>query len=181
MGDDVLLSTKDLRLAADNSSVARADKLTSRFVGPFKITRVINPNAYEIELPPQLRIYPVQNISKLRRYLPSPPRFSTRPQPLHRPPPECIDPAGGETYVVERILAQRQVKRRQEYLIKWEGYPSEESSWEPRSNLHCPDKLAEFEAQQLHVRDANALASAVLALTSDPPGPQVAIRSHRDG
>ena len=175
VGDAVLLSTKDLRLAADSSSVARADKLTSRFVGPFKITRVINPNAYELELPEQLRIHPVQNISKLRRYLSSPPRFSARPQPLPRPPPEAVDPAGGAAYAVERILAQRKVRRRLEYLVKWEGYPTEESSWEPKANLRCADKLAEFEAQQLQVRDADAMTLAVLALTSEPAGPQLSL------
>ena len=153
VGDEVLLSTRDLSLAADASQQHRAAKLTSRFIGPLKITRVINPNAYELELPPQLRIHPVQNISKLRRYLRSPDRFASRPQPLPRPPPEYEDPAGGPSYVVERILAQRGATNRRQYLVKWAGYPTEESSWEPRRNLNCPDRLAEFEAQQLNSDD----------------------------
>jgi len=149
----VLLSTRDLSLAADASQQHRAAKLTSRFVGPLRVTRVINPNAYELELPPQLRIHPVQNISKLRRYTRSPDRFASRPQPLPRPPPEYADPAGGPQYVVERILAERRNGRSKQYLVKWAGYPTEESSWEPRGNLHCPDLLAEFEAHQLHSDD----------------------------
>ena len=173
IGDEVLLSTRDLILAAD-SQRNRASKLTGRFIGPLKITRVINPNAYELELPPQLRIHPVQNISKLRRYIRSPSRFLGRPQPLPRPPPECEDPAGGDQYVVEKILAERKNGRRLEYLVKWVGYPAEESSWEPRSNLRCPDLLAEFEAQQLH-NDADALA--VFSLTSAATMVQTAIRT----
>ncbi|MEQ1736980.1 MAG: SET domain-containing protein-lysine N-methyltransferase, partial [Rhodoglobus sp.] len=157
VGDEVLLSTRDLALAADASTQHRAAKLTSRFVGPLKVIRIINPNAYELELPPQLRIHPVQNISKLRRYLRSPDRFAGRPQPLPRPPPEYVDPAGGPVYVVERILAQRGAANRRQYLVKWAGYPTEESSWEPRRNLNCPDRLAEFEAQQLH-SDEDTLA-----------------------
>jgi hypothetical protein len=47
------------------------------------------------------------------------------------------------------LLARRQVGRKTEYLVKWEGYPNEDCSWEPKANLHCPDKLAEFEEQQL--------------------------------
>jgi hypothetical protein len=176
VGDEVLLSTRDLRLAADSSTVDRASKLTARFVGPFRVTRVINPNAYELDLPAQLRIHPVQNVSKLRRYVRSADRFSSRPQQPSRPPPECVDPAGDEVYVVERILAKRLVGRRQQYLVKWAGYPLEESSWEPKSNLRCPDKLAEFEAHQLH-SDDDDLAAAVLALTSASTLTQSSVRS----
>ena len=146
--DEVLLSTKDLALAADPGH-RRAAKLTARFVGPFKVTRVINDNAYELALPPQLRIHPVQNVSKLRRYRRSPAAFDGRPLPVDRPPPDYIDPAGDAEWHVERILAQRRVGRRMEYLVKWKGYPNEDSSWEPRANLHCPDLLAEFEERQL--------------------------------
>ena len=174
VGDEVLLSTRDLQLAADSSQQHRAAKLTGRFVGPLKVTRVINPNAYELELPPQLRIHPVQNISKLRRYLRSPDRFTGRPQPLPRPPPECTDPAGDSEYIVERILAERKNGRTKQYLVKWTGYPVEESSWEPKKNLNCPDLLAEFEAQQLH-SDADTLA--VLTLTDADTYKQTAVYS----
>jgi hypothetical protein len=148
VGDDVLLSTKDLALVADPEQ-RRAAKLTARFVGPFRVTRVINDNAYELELPPQLRIHPVQNVSKLRRYRHSPAEFDGRPVPADRPPPDCIDPAGDAEWHVERILAQRRVGRGMQYLVKWKGYPNEDSSWEPRANLNCPDLLAEFEERQL--------------------------------
>jgi len=161
VGDEVLLSTRDLHLAADASQQHRAAKLTGRFIGPLKVTRVINPNAYELELPPQLKIHPVQNISKLRHYIRSPDRFAARPQPLSRPPPEAVDATGDGEYVVERILAERKVGRGKQYLVKWAGYPNEESSWEPRKNLSCPDLLAEFEAQQLH-SDVDALAMLTL-------------------
>ena len=148
VGDEVLLSTRDLQLVSDGSN-KRAAKLTSRFVGPFRILRVINDNAYELDLPPQMRIHPVVNISKLRRYRRSPEQFAGRPQPAARPPPEYTDPAGNEEYEVERILGQRGAGSRREYLIKWLGYPNEESSWVPRKNLGCPEKLQEFEKNQL--------------------------------
>ncbi|HZL04120.1 MAG TPA: hypothetical protein VFE45_01635 [Coriobacteriia bacterium] len=148
VGDEVLLSTKDLAQVADPSN-RRAAKLTARFVGPLTVKRVINSNAYELTLPPQLRIHPVQNVSKLRRYRRSPSAFDGRPLPDDRPPPDYIDPAGDAQYHVERIVAQRGAGRRREYLIKWRGYSNEDCSWEPRSNLDCPELLAEFEEQQM--------------------------------
>ena len=32
-----------------------------------------------------------------------------------------------------------------EYLIKWEGYPDSENTWEPQANLDCPDIINKFE------------------------------------
>jgi hypothetical protein len=145
VGDDVLLSTRDLRLL---ESKERAAKLTARFVGPFKVTEVINDNAYKLDLPAALRVHPVQNVSKLRRYRLSPPRFAGRPAADNRPPPECTDPAGDEVYEVERVLAQRGSSRRPEYLIKWKGYPNEDASWVSGSALDCSDLLAEFRQRQ---------------------------------
>ena len=146
-GDEVLLSVKDLKQVADPDH-KRAAKLTGRFVGPLKITRVINENAYELELPPQLQIHPVQNISKLRRYHRSPAKFAGRPAPAPRPPPECTDPAGEPQYTVERILAHRKRRSKSEFLIKWQGYPNEDCSWEPLANLNCPKLLKEFRELQ---------------------------------
>ena len=32
-----------------------------------------------------------------------------------------------------------------EYLIKWEGYPDSENTWEPQANLDCPDIIKKYE------------------------------------
>ena len=47
------------------------------------------------------------------------------------PPPDIID--GEEVYQVETILKHRRRGRGYQYLIKWEGYPITEASWEPKS------------------------------------------------
>jgi hypothetical protein len=50
-----------------------------------------------------------------------------------------------EEYEVEDVLNLRLNRGKREYLIKWKGYPLNESTWEPMGNLeHCHDKIREF-------------------------------------
>ncbi|KAK6060198.1 chromo' (CHRromatin Organization MOdifier) domain protein [Cooperia oncophora] len=49
-----------------------------------------------------------------------------------------------ESYTVEKILATRRRAGRREYLIKWEGYPEEDATWEAECDCDCPDAIAEF-------------------------------------
>jgi len=66
VGDLVMLSTKDLKYQMVGR---RMEKLTERFVGPYKIKKIISSNAVELELPNIIKIHPVVNISRIRRYI----------------------------------------------------------------------------------------------------------------
>ena len=172
VGDEVLLSTRDLALAAD-SNRQRASKLTARFVGPFRVTKAIGDNAYELALPANMRVHPVQNVSKLRRYRRSRADFSGRPTPPDRPGPEYTDATGRADFEVRAVLARREVGRnkRVEYLVHWKGYPQDEASWESATSLNCPDLLADFEADQLLAMVEYFGASGRAdARDSEPPG-----------
>ena len=46
-------------------------------------------------------------------------------------PPEIIK--GEEVYQIKTILKHRKRGQGYQYLIKWEGYPISEASWEPES------------------------------------------------
>ena len=131
VGDEVLLSTDGLQLKHGS------DKLCSRFVGPFKITAVVNRNAYTLALPPQLQaLHPTFNIEKLKLYRDGRALFPGRPQPFDRQPPVIEqDSNGDQEWAVESIVAQRRYRRRDEYLVAWVGYPPEENTWEPRSTV----------------------------------------------
>lgn len=59
-GDQVLLSTDHLKLIGINSSIT--PKFAAKFIGPFKVLKAVNDNAYELELPTTLEIHPVINI-----------------------------------------------------------------------------------------------------------------------
>ena len=65
VGDLVLLSTKDLKWQMIGR---RSEKLTERFVGPYKVKTIISSNAVELELPTTVKIHPVVNVSRIRRY-----------------------------------------------------------------------------------------------------------------
>ena len=64
--DLVMLSTKDLKYQMVRR---RTEKLTERFVGPYKIKKIISSNTVELELPSTIKIHPVVNVSRIRRYV----------------------------------------------------------------------------------------------------------------
>jgi len=66
VGDLVILSTKDLKYQMVGR---RTEKLTERFVSPYKIKKIVLLNAVELELPSTVKIYPVVNISRIRHYI----------------------------------------------------------------------------------------------------------------
>eukprot|EP00308_Calcidiscus_leptoporus_P007580 CAMPEP_0119391730 /NCGR_PEP_ID=MMETSP1334-20130426/118278_1 /TAXON_ID=127549 /ORGANISM="Calcidiscus leptoporus, Strain RCC1130" /LENGTH=79 /DNA_ID=CAMNT_0007414455 /DNA_START=32 /DNA_END=268 /DNA_ORIENTATION=- len=39
-----------------------------------------------------------------------------------------------DVYVVEKLLQSRHTASGVEYLVKWEGYENDESTWEPEEN-----------------------------------------------
>jgi len=43
--------------------------LTERFVGPYKIKKIVLMNIVELELPSTIRIHPVVNVSRIHRYI----------------------------------------------------------------------------------------------------------------
>jgi len=64
--DLVMLSTKDLKYQMVRR---RTEKLTERFIGPYRIKKIISSNAIELELPSTVKIHPVVNVSRIHRYV----------------------------------------------------------------------------------------------------------------
>ena len=107
VGDLVMLSTKDLKYQMIGR---RTEKLTERFVGPYKIKKIISLNAIELELPSTIKIYPVVNVSRIHRYV-----GQVEGQKKEQPAPVIIK--GEEEWEVKRILNKRQVRGKDKYLV----------------------------------------------------------------
>jgi len=66
VGDLVMLSTRDLKYQMVRR---RTEKLTERFMGPYKVKKIVSTNMVELELPSTIKIYLVVNVSRIHRYV----------------------------------------------------------------------------------------------------------------
>ena len=145
VGDTVLVSAEHINLPSQAKRPTR--KFQARYLGPYKVTKIISSTAYEIELPGTLRIHPVFHISKLRQYTES--KEEEFPGRIPAPPlPIVVD--DHEEFVVEKILDKRVRKigrgTKTEYLIKWQNYPEYDATWEPLTNLgNAQQAVQEYE------------------------------------
>ena len=107
-----------------------SQKLDCVKIGPYQIERKLPNDNYRVTLPPRMRIHPIFHVSLL----------SQTDNPVST---EGIDIVN--EYEVEAIVAKRRKKGRTEYLVNWKGYEKSDNTWEPTENLHCPEKVIEFE------------------------------------
>ena len=138
VGDLVLLSTKDLKYQMVGR---RMEKLTERFVGPYKVKSIVSTNAIELELPSTIKIHPVVNVSRVRRY-------TSQVEGQKKEMPQSVVIKGEEEWEVEKIMNKRQIQGRDKYLVRWKGCMAEEDTWESRENLkNASDLVKEFEKE----------------------------------
>jgi hypothetical protein len=162
VGDRVWLSTANLA-AGD-----RPTKLLPRYLGPYTIKRVINPVAYQLDLPASVRIHNVIHVSRLRAFVDGSDLFPTRDQPVRPAAADVLQDTGEPAWEVQEIINKRvhRIKNKQvtEYLVLWRGYPVSESTWEPAANL----REAQWSVQQYE----NKLSTA-------PPFPAQPVQRRR--
>jgi len=166
LGQEVVLSTANLNKHTLNR------KLYPKFLGPFKITKVVNDVAYQIQLPDKWKIHDVFHVSLLKPWVAN----SRMQQPP--PIPEVIE--GELEYNVEKILADRAVKTsskknkdpaatstarskttKREYYVQWEGYGMEHCTWEPETNLeNAQDAIQDYLSTKQIVEEQSASRKA---------------------
>ena len=104
------------------SSVARLKtiyhkKMKPKQEGPFRITEVLGPLTYRLQLPTSWGIHNVFHATLLKPYREN----ETYGQNFPEPPPELVE--GEEVYEIETILNHRKRGRGYQYYVKWQGYP----------------------------------------------------------
>ena len=102
-----MLSTKDLKYQMVGK---RTKKLMERFVGPYKIKKIISLNIVELELPNIVKIHLVVNISRIHKYI-----GQVEGQKKEQPAPVIIE--GEEEQEVKRILNKQYVRKKDKYLV----------------------------------------------------------------
>ena len=132
VGDDVWLDSRNTKTRRP------AKKLDWKHVGPYRVTKIVSPHAYRLDLPPELKIHPVFHTSLLRPT--APPECALPGQ--NPPPPPPVEADGEDWYYIERIDDSRMKHRRLEYLVRWCGYT--EPTWEPADMVCEADAVAEF-------------------------------------
>jgi len=136
--DLVMLSTKDLKYQMVGR---RTEKLTERFVGPYKVKKIVSSNAVKLELPSTVRIHLVVNVSRIRWYI-----GQVEGQRKEQLAPVIIK--GEEEWKVEHILNKRKVRGKDKYLVHWKGFTAESDTWEGRENLeNAQEAIKEFERE----------------------------------
>jgi len=128
-------------------------KLMPRFVGPFKIIKVVNDTAYKLDIgETRKKVHNVFHSSLLRQHKGNVPE-KVMPIVLS----EDADANGSyQRFEVEMILKHRlkHHKRRRfdgtqtakrldgiEYLVKWKGFDIIHNTWEPARNVDKSDDL----------------------------------------
>jgi hypothetical protein len=119
VGDWALLRLR--QRAASSLPRAPKGKLKPRYVGPYRVTAVINPVAVRLHLPPGARIHDVFHVGVLKKFMGSPP---DAPPAL----PNTVDGAVGPR--PERVVLGRRARGIPQVLVQWFGEPATSATWE---------------------------------------------------
>lgn len=138
-GQLVKLSSKNL------PSQRPTQKLDNRFLGPFKVIKQVNSVAYQLELPPQMKIHNTFHVSLLEPWISN--TFPSRQLPPPPPPPDIID--GEEHFEIQEILDSRLRHKKLQYFVSWKDYDSTENSWVSADDFDDDDEAV------LHFKQSN--------------------------
>jgi len=107
VGNVIMLSIKDLKYQIIGK---RTEKLTKRFIRPYKIKKVVSSNIVKLELLATIKIYLVVNVSRIQRYI-----GYIKEQKRKQPALVIIERKKEQE--IERILSKQQMRGKNKYLV----------------------------------------------------------------
>jgi hypothetical protein len=136
VGGKVWLSTRNLKTSRPSK------KLNYKRTGPFTVSKIINKNAYELDLLSTMRNHNIFHVSLLNRYTPP-----VHDQPSSEPHTRIVEET--EEWEVDCILDSRRRYRKPHYLVQWAGYNHIRTSWELAEHLkNAQDVVVEFDQKR---------------------------------
>lgn len=132
MGDLVLAHLRKERIPK-----GKYTKLQMKKIGPCRFVHKFGVNAYEIELPPRVAIYPIFNVSNLYPFKGSMFVGEDVGTPGVQDEDWVKDLPPSHPLKLEGILDTKEAKKAKrtrhkvynEYIVKWKGLPHENSTW----------------------------------------------------
>jgi len=106
--DLVLLSMWDLKWQMVGQC---SEKLIEQSVGSYRMKAIISSNVIELDLPTTVKIHPVVNVSRIKRYI-----DQVDGQRKRVPQPVIIE--GEEEWEVEKILNKRKIQGKNKFLVQ---------------------------------------------------------------
>ena len=113
-------------------SLGKYKKLSPQYCGPYTITKRINDQAYQLLLPHYLKVHNVFHVNLLKKYVLDPNHIFEEDE-LHVTKEGVIEIQPEAILQTRmRILYNRSMNK---YLIKWLGYPTDDTTWEREETL----------------------------------------------
>ncbi|CAI5484152.1 unnamed protein product [Closterium sp. Yama58-4] len=135
-GQMVLLDTKNLKLP-------QPAKLHPRYVGPFRIIRMLTPITAKLLLPDDWKIHDAFHVSLLRHYVAPQPSDVARPNlaPSVRP---VADPTLQPWKILNHRIRATPAGRHVDFLLRWVDRTSEDDTWVPADSLQGHSVLRDY-------------------------------------
>lgn len=127
-------------LSTHNLKLLSCQKLSARYIGPFRIQRQVGRHTFRLQLLKVYQICPTFHVSLLKpmRYSPA------HPSTEEAVPLPYTSQDGSRVYQVRAFLDSCRRAGTLQYIVDWEGFGPKEQSWVAGSDILDSSMIADF-------------------------------------